>query len=38
MHSEEWSWDYIFIPEGQTKTFAELKDDKKWKFWTTVDI
>ena len=33
MHSKEWSWDFIFIPEGQTKTFAEFSDEEKWKFW-----
>lgn len=28
-----WSWDFIFIPEGQTKTLAEFSDDEKWKLW-----
>ena len=28
-----WSWDFIFIPEGQTKTLAEFPDDEKWKLW-----
>lgn len=28
-----WSWDFIFIPEGQSKTFAEFSDDERWKFW-----
>lgn len=29
-----WSYDKIFIPQGQTKTLAELSDDKRWKFWS----
>ncbi len=28
-----WSWDFIFIPDGQTKTLAEFSDEEKWKFW-----
>ncbi len=28
-----WSWDFIFVPEGQTKTLAEYPDEEKWKFW-----
>ena len=28
-----WSWDFIFIPEGQTKTFANFPDSKRFKLW-----
>ena len=28
-----WSWDFIFVPDGQTKTLAEYSDEEKWKFW-----
>ena len=28
-----WSWDFIFIPDGQTKTLAEFSDEEKWEFW-----
>ena len=30
-----WSWDYIFIPKGQTKTMANFKDEDRWKFWNS---
>lgn len=29
-----WSFDRIFIPEGEEKTLAEFEDDKRWKFWS----
>ena len=29
-----WSWDYIFIPEGEEKTLACFEDDDRWKFWS----
>ena len=28
-----WSYDRIFIPEGQEKTMACFDDDERWKFW-----
>ena len=28
-----WSWDFIFIPDGQTKTFANFPDSKRFKLW-----
>jgi XTP/dITP diphosphohydrolase len=28
-----WSWDFIFIPKGQTKTMANFKDEDRWKLW-----
>ena len=28
-----WSWDFIFIPEGQTKTLASFPDSKRFKYW-----
>ena len=29
-----WSWEYIFIPEGEEKTLACFEDDDRWKFWS----
>ena len=29
-----WSWDYIFIPEGETEPLACFEDSKKWSFWS----
>ena len=29
-----WSWDYVFIPEGEDKTLACFEDEKRWKFWS----
>ena len=29
-----WSWDFIFIPEGETKTLGCFPDDERWKFWS----
>ena len=29
-----WSWDFIFIPEGETKTLGCFDDDKRWDFWS----
>ena len=29
-----WSYDRIFVPNGETKTLAEFNDDERWKFWT----
>lgn len=28
-----WCWDFIFIPNGQTKTFASFNDDERFKLW-----
>ncbi len=28
-----WSWDFIFIPEGQTKTLGSFKDEERFKMW-----
>ena len=29
-----WSWDFIFIPEGEEKTLACFEDEKRWDFWS----
>ncbi len=29
-----WSWDFIFIPEGQDKTLGCFPDQERWKFWS----
>lgn len=29
-----WSWDFIFIPEGETKTLACFPDEERWNFWS----
>lgn len=29
-----WSWDFIFIPEGETKTLGCFPDDERWNFWS----
>lgn len=29
-----WSWDFIFIPEGENKSLACFPDDEKWQFWS----
>ena len=28
-----WSWDFIFIPDGQTKPLANFPDSKRFKLW-----
>lgn len=28
-----WSYDYIFIPEGKTKTMANFEDKERWSLW-----
>lgn len=28
-----WSWDFIFIPEGETKTLGCFDDDNRFKYW-----
>ncbi len=29
-----WSWDFIFIPDGQDKTLGCYPDKERWKFWS----
>lgn len=29
-----WSWDFIFIPEGQTKTLGCFDDETRFNFWS----
>ena len=29
-----WSWDFIFIPKGETKTLACFEEEKRWSFWS----
>lgn len=29
-----WSWDRIFIPNGQTKSMANFDDDERFKLWS----
>lgn len=28
-----WSWDFIFIPDGETKTLGNFNDDIRFKYW-----
>lgn len=28
-----WSWDFIFIPEGEEKTLGNFNDDERFKYW-----
>jgi XTP/dITP diphosphohydrolase len=30
-----WSWDFVFIPDGQTKTLANFPDEERWNLWST---
>lgn len=30
-----WSWDFIFIPEGETKTLGTFSDDERFDFWSS---
>ena len=30
-----WSWDFIFIPEGESKTLGNFDDDTRFKFWNS---
>jgi len=30
-----WSWDFIFIPEGKDKTFANYPDEERFALWNT---
>jgi len=29
-----WSWDFVFIPEGEDKTLGCFPDNERWKFWS----
>lgn len=29
-----WSWDFIFIPDGETKTLGNFPDEERWNFWS----
>ena len=29
-----WSWDFVFVPDGQDKTFGYYPDNERWKFWS----
>lgn len=30
-----WSWDFIFIPEGEEKTLGCFPDEERWGFWSS---
>lgn len=29
-----WSWDFVFIPEGEEKSLACFEDEDRWNFWS----
>lgn len=29
-----WSWDFVFIPDGESKTLGCFPDEKRWKYWS----
>ena len=29
-----WSWDFVFIPDGEEQTLGCFPDDERWKFWS----
>lgn len=29
-----WSWDFVFIPEGEEKTLGCFPDKERWNFWS----
>ena len=29
-----WSWDFVFIPDGEDKTLGCFKDEERWNFWS----
>lgn len=29
-----WTWDFVFIPDGEDKTLACYPDEERWKFWS----
>ena len=32
--SNGWSWDFVFIPDGEEESLACFEDEKKWSFWS----
>ena len=30
-----WSWDFVFIPDGEEKTLGCFPDNERWNFWST---
>ena len=33
MGTHGYSWDFIFIPEGEEKTLGCFPDEERWNFW-----
>ena len=33
-----WSWDFVFIPEGETKPLGNFEDEKRWSFWKSSEV
>ena len=29
-----WTWDFVFIPDGEDKTLGCFPDEERWKFWS----
>ena len=29
-----WSWDFVFIPDGENQTLGCFPDNERWKFWS----
>ena len=29
-----WSWDFVFIPDGEEKSLGCFPDDERWEFWS----
>lgn len=29
-----WSWDFVFIPEGENQTLGCFEDEARWEFWS----
>lgn len=29
-----WSWDFVFIPNGEEKTLGCFPDEERWKYWS----
>ena len=29
-----WSWDFVFVPEGENKTLGCMPDDERWNYWS----
>ncbi len=32
-----WSWDFVFIPNGQEKTLGCFPDEERWNLWNSVE-